>query len=111
MGGGYQDAQAVWNANDRGLDAAVIVRPHSAQGLAGRDALDERLTSAVRSGGHSLCGLSNVEGGLVIALSSMKGISVNTETRLLRPEPCPTVPGARYPGRFTCLAWASPPGV
>jgi FAD/FMN-containing dehydrogenase len=86
--GGYDAARRVWNGLiDR--YPTVIVRCATvsdvicAIGLARK----ERLTVAVRSGGHSAAGHGVCERGLVIDLSQMKGVRVNPDTHSARAEP------------------------
>ncbi len=59
----------------------LIVRPSGAADV--RDAVtfarQQRLPLAVRCGGHSVAGVSAVEGGVLIDLSSLKGVHVDPE--------------------------------
>lgn len=77
---GYDEARAVYN---RMIDRrpAVIVRPTGAADI--RDAValarQKKLPLAVRCGGHSVAGVSMVEGGVQIDLSSLKGVQINPE--------------------------------
>jgi FAD/FMN-containing dehydrogenase len=62
----YDDARRVWNAVfDR--QPALIVQPASASEVA----------TAIRSGGHSALGHSTSDGGLVIDLGAMRGVTVD----------------------------------
>jgi hypothetical protein len=81
----YEDACVIWNgmyAKRPGLiarcasvgDVQDAVRIASACGI----------LSAVRCGGHSLAGFSTCDGGLVIDLSKMRHVAVNSEARLAR---------------------------
>ena len=81
----YDHRRKVWNASiDR--RPTLIVRCASVGDVveAIRFARRTGLTTAVRSGGHSLPGLSVCDDGIVIDLALMKGISVNAEARTVR---------------------------
>jgi hypothetical protein len=77
---GYDAARAVYN---RMIDRqpAVIVRPRGAADV--RDAVafarQQRLPIAVRCGGHSVAGVSAVDAGVLIDLSSLRGVHVDPE--------------------------------
>jgi len=82
---GYDDARRVWNAIfDR--RPALLVRPTGPQGVATaiRFARDHGLEIAVRGGAHSAAGHSTSEGGLVIDLSRLRGVTVDPERRTAR---------------------------
>ncbi len=82
---GYDDARRLWNAiHDR--RPAAIVRPTSAAEVATavRFGRDRGLEIAVRSGGHSLAGLTGLDGGLVVDLSTMGGVEVDPKKRVAR---------------------------
>jgi FAD/FMN-containing dehydrogenase len=66
----------------------VIVRPVSAADVAATItfAREHQLELAVHSGGHSLAHYSVVEGGVVLDLSLMKAIEIDTERRTARLE-------------------------
>ncbi|MEO5884492.1 MAG: FAD-binding oxidoreductase, partial [Candidatus Limnocylindrales bacterium] len=81
----YDEARRVWNAvHDR--RPAVIARPSTSAEVASliRFAREHDLALAVRSGGHSPAGHSTSDGGLVVDLSRMRGVSVDAATRTAR---------------------------
>jgi len=81
----YDGARRLWNAvHDR--RPAVIARPSTSAEVASliRFAREHDLELAVRSGGHSPAGHSTCDGGLVVDLSRMRGVSVDPATRTAR---------------------------
>ena len=81
----YDDARRLWNAlHDR--RPAAIVRPTDASEVATaiRFGREHDLEIAVRSGGHSLAGLTGRAGGLVVDLSAMRGVEVDPARRTAR---------------------------
>ena len=85
---GYEQARHIWNgAFDR--HPAAIVRCTSAADVvsAVQFARSHDLLVAVRGGGHSLPGHSVCEGGLMIDLAPMQGVSVDKAARTARVDP------------------------
>jgi len=82
---GYDDARAVWNGS---IDKrpALIVRPKGAADVidAVNYARAEGLPLAVRCGGHSVAGNGTVDGGVLVDLSSLKGVHVDPVARTAR---------------------------
>jgi FAD/FMN-containing dehydrogenase len=79
---GYDDARVVWNGMiDRYPE--LVVRPLKADDVAAAVlfAREEALPIAVRSGGHSIPGLSTCDDGIVIDLSRMNGARVDAAER------------------------------
>ena len=84
---GYEDARAIWNgmvARTPGLIARCA--DVSDVQTAVRAAAENGILTAVRCGGHSLAGFSTCDGGLVIDMSTMKGIRVDPASRTVRAE-------------------------
>jgi FAD/FMN-containing dehydrogenase len=81
----YDDARRLWNAiHDR--HPALIARPVSAEQVAAavRFGRDHDLEIQVRSGGHSAASLGGVDGGLLIDMSAMRGVTVDPVARTAR---------------------------
>jgi FAD/FMN-containing dehydrogenase len=79
---GYEEARTVFYG---GFDRrpALIVRAKDATDVSQVVALarESNLELAVRSGGHSLAGHGTTEGGILLDLSEMKSIEIDTERR------------------------------
>ncbi len=84
----YETARKVWNGL---IDKrpALIVRCAGAADVIQtvNFARTHNLLIAVRGGGHSVAGNAVCDGGIVIDLSSMKGMRVNPASRNVRAEP------------------------
>lgn len=81
----YDAMRTVWNGMiDR--RPAIVVRPLNAADViaALRFARDEDLIVAVRSGGHSMAGLSTCDDGIIIDLARMRGVTVDPDRRVAR---------------------------
>src|SRR5215217_9026248 len=82
---GYDAARAVYNGM---IDKrpALIVRPTGPADVidAVNFARENSLPLAVRCGGHSVAGNSVVDGGVLIDLSSLKGVRVDSVSRTAR---------------------------
>lgn len=79
----YDLARRVWNARYSEHRPAALVRPTNAADVAAaiRFARDAGLEIAIRSGAHSNSGHSTTDGGLVIDMSRMRGVTVDPERR------------------------------
>jgi FAD/FMN-containing dehydrogenase len=78
----YDSARAIWNGC---IDArpALIARCRTTEDIAAAVTLtrEAAVPLAVRAGGHSVAGLSTCDGGVVIDLSPMRGVSVDVDRR------------------------------
>jgi FAD/FMN-containing dehydrogenase len=76
-------ARAVFNAMHRGQPDEVAVCATTEDVVeAVKHAHENDLRVAVRGGGHSVAGLSAIEGGLLIDLAGMNGVEVDAERKL-----------------------------
>jgi FAD/FMN-containing dehydrogenase len=75
----------VWNPMHAGRPALTVRCTGTADVVeAVRFAAERGLLAAVRGGGHSVAGLSTVEGGVLIDLSDMRGVQVDPVRRIAR---------------------------
>ena len=78
-------ARAVFNAMHRGQPDEVAVCATTEDVVeAVKHARQNDLRVAVRGGGHSIAGLSAIEGGLLIDLAPMNGVEVDPERKLAK---------------------------
>jgi FAD/FMN-containing dehydrogenase len=79
---GYASVRAPYNAMYPGRPALVVLATGAADVVdAVNFAREQGLTVAVRGGGHSVAGLSSIDGGMLIDLSRMNGAVVDPEAR------------------------------
>ena len=107
---GFEPARQIWNAMiDRRPGAIARCTDTADVQAAVRFARRHGLLVSVRGGGHNVAGNSLSDGGLLIDLSLMRGISVDTERRTARAQP-----GLRwgdYDHETTACGLASPGGI
>jgi FAD/FMN-containing dehydrogenase len=76
-------AREVFNAMYPGNPAVTVRCSGTADVIAGvNHAREHGLALAVRGGGHSIAGLSAIEGGVLLDLAPMRGVQVDPERRL-----------------------------
>jgi hypothetical protein len=82
---GYDDARSLWNG-DVDRRPLLIARVSGADDVAAAVSFgrEQRLEIAVRGGGHSFAGHGVVDGGLMIDLSAMRDVSVDSAARRVR---------------------------
>jgi FAD/FMN-containing dehydrogenase len=83
----YDQARIVWNAM-ADKRPALIARCGGVDDVitAVRFAREQDLVVAVRGGGHSVAGFSTCDGGIVIDLSRMRGVTIDAANRTARLE-------------------------
>jgi FAD binding domain len=85
---GYDEARTIWNAMiDRRPGAVVRCRAASDVIGAVRLARDNGLLVAARGGGHNIAGNAVCDGGLLIDLSPMRSVHIDSKERIARVEP------------------------
>jgi FAD/FMN-containing dehydrogenase len=109
-GAGYDAARRVHNGLVDKRPALIARCLHTADVVAAVDfGRDEGLEISVRGGGHNVAGKAVTEGGLMIDLSPMKGIHVDTARRTARAQSGLT--WGEYNRATAVFGLASPGGV
>src|SRR6267142_3180620 len=89
---GYDEARTIWNAMINRHPGAVVRCLGTADIVAAvRFAREHGLLLAVRGGGHNIAGNAVCEGGLLIDLSQMRSVRVDSASRTARVEPGATL--------------------
>ena len=84
----YDEARQLWNAAINRKPALIAQCADAYDVIAALDyATGNGFDVAVRAGGHNVTGRALNDGGVVIDLSQMKGIEIDTERRVARVEP------------------------
>jgi FAD/FMN-containing dehydrogenase len=82
---GYATVRSAYNAMHPGKPALVVRASGTADVISAVNfARDNRLLLAIRGGGHSVAGLSSVDGGLLLDLALLNGVDVDPEARTVR---------------------------
>jgi FAD/FMN-containing dehydrogenase len=84
----FDEARSVWNAMiDR--RPAVIVQPAGVSDVVAcvNVARDHGVPLSIKGGGHNIAGLAVCDGGLMLDLSQLRGVKVDTSARMARAEP------------------------
>lgn len=107
---GFDEARTVWNAMiDR--RPALIARCRTTEDvrIAVRLARRHELLMSVRGGGHNIAGSAVCDGGLMIDLSPMRGVSVDGKARTAVVEPGATL--GEVDAATQALGLATPTGI
>lgn len=84
----YEDTRKIWNAMIDRRPGLIVRCTGTADVLhAVRFARQHHFLISVRGGGHNIAGLAVCEGGLMIDLSLMRGVSVDAANRTARAQP------------------------
>jgi FAD/FMN-containing dehydrogenase len=84
---GYDAARTIWNAMVDRRPAMIVRCAGAADVVRSVDFAGEHgLLLSIRGGGHNVAGNAVCDGGLMIDLSSMKGIRVDPRARTVRAE-------------------------
>jgi len=82
---GFGDIRAVFNAMHLGQPDLIVCCTGTADVVdAVNFARAQGMTVAIRGGGHSIAGLSAIDGGMLIDLSPMSAVQVEPERRIAR---------------------------
>jgi FAD/FMN-containing dehydrogenase len=82
---GYDAIRPAYNAMHPGRPAVVVQAASTADVIAAIDfAREQSLLLAIRGGGHSVAGLSSVDGGVLLDLALMNGVDVDPGAKLVR---------------------------
>src|SRR3989441_3054638 len=107
---GYDEARTIWNAMiDRRPGAVVRCRAASDVIRAVRLARDNGLLVAVRGGGHNIAGNAVCDGGLLIDLSPMRSVHIESKERIARVEPGVTL--GEFDREAQAFGLATPLGI
>jgi FAD binding domain/Berberine and berberine like len=84
----YDSARQVWNKAIDRYPSAIVRAADAADVIRSVEFARERnLPLSIRSGGHSFAGYGTVDGGMVLDLSQMQGLSLDAEHRSVWAQP------------------------
>jgi FAD/FMN-containing dehydrogenase len=107
---GYAEARRVWNGMIDKHPAAIAYCASPDDAIAAVSfARSHGVPASVRAGGHNIAGCCLCDGGLVIDLSRMKGISVDADRRIARAEAGLTL--GEFDAATQRYGWATTMGV
>jgi FAD/FMN-containing dehydrogenase len=113
---GFAEATLLWNGMIK-KRPAVVVRPASTQDVVRtvNFVRENGLQLSIKGGGHNIAGLGLSDGGLTLDMSGLKGVDVDTESRLARVGPGCTLgdvdQATQEHGLATTLGFVSATGV
>jgi FAD/FMN-containing dehydrogenase len=85
---GYDESRSVWNAMIDRRPAVILQCKTTADIVAAVNvARDRGLPLSIKGGGHNIAGLAVVDDGLMLDMSSMRQVTVDTARRVARVEP------------------------
>lgn len=85
---GYDDSRTVWNAMIDRRPAFVVRCLGTADVIAGvQFAREHDLLVCVKGGGHNIAGLASADGALMLDMSAMRGVWVDSARRVARAQP------------------------
>jgi len=113
---GYEASRRIYNAMIDRRPAAIVRCARSADVVAAvESARTHALEVSVKGGGHNVSGKAVSDGGLMLDLSAMKGLSVDGQRRVARAEPGLTLGeldrGCQAFGLATPTGIVSPTGI
>jgi len=107
---GYDQARTIWNAMIDRRPGAIVRAAGAADVIhAVRLAKEHGLSLAVRGGGHNIAGNAVCDGGLMIDLTPMKSVRVDSSGRTARVEPGVTL--GEFDREAQAFGLATPLGI
>lgn len=86
--GGYDEARSIWNAMIDRRPAAIVRCLGTADVMACiRFAREQNVALSIKGGGHNIAGLAVSDGGLMLDMSLMRGVFVDSSARVAQVQP------------------------